>query len=391
MGGELSRVLLIEDEESDALLVRRCLREPRRPEGPAFHLEHLTTLQQGLDHLAKQDTDVVLLDLNLPDSQGLDTLGRLREADAEIPVAVFTAAGDEGTALGALRKGAQDYVVKDDLVHSGALLRRVVRYAMERQRIGRETQRLHDRLRQAEKIESLGVLSAGVALSFNTLLGTVLEETDEAIAELHDAGRREHVKRRLIVVRRTTFRAAQMVDQLRDYASVRQFPAQSIDLSNFVLEMSDFVDGLVKDAAEVTYELERQDTIVLATRLQLYQILVSLVTNAAEAVEDRPGRIAITTGVTWLDRPEVAALDGSPSAGEGRYVFLRVADTGRGMEPGLGSRIFDPFFTTKRGGRGLGLAAVLGILRDLDAVIRTDSRLGEGTAFTVFLPSLGEP
>ena len=159
-------VLLIEDEPADAALVRRSLRAQT---GGGLGLEHVTTLQAGIERLADGDVDAVLLDLNLPDSQGLDSVARVLEPDPAMPIVVFTAAGDEATALAALAAGAQDYLVKDEL--GSALLERSIRYAIERNRIARDHAHLERRLHQIEKLESLGALSAGIGFGFNTVIG----------------------------------------------------------------------------------------------------------------------------------------------------------------------------------------------------------------------------
>src|SRR5262245_18975337 len=166
MESSLVRILLVEDSPDDAALVRRKL-ERETGEGSRFRIQHCTTLQEGLDQIGKREVDVVLLDLHLPDSHGLETVARVRDLDASVPIVVFTMAGDEETAMGALRAGAQDYLVKDEL-GMGPALPRAIRYASERKRIGDEKRQFHERLLRAEKLESLGVLSAGAAFAFNT-------------------------------------------------------------------------------------------------------------------------------------------------------------------------------------------------------------------------------
>jgi DNA-binding NtrC family response regulator len=163
------RILLIEDCVEDAFLVRaRLERESADPRW--FRLEHVRSLQQGLDHLGKGALDVLLLDLHLPGSHGVDTVARVREVDPSIALVVFTVAGDEETAVAALRAGAQEYLVKDE-IGAGRALRRAIHHAIERTRIAEEKRRLRERLLQAEKLESLGVLAAGAASAFRASEG----------------------------------------------------------------------------------------------------------------------------------------------------------------------------------------------------------------------------
>jgi CheY-like chemotaxis protein len=175
MDRQIIRILLVEDNPVDALLVRRTLERETAIPGD-FPVDHVTALQQALDRLGKKNHDVVLLDLNLPDSNGLETVRRVREVEPELPIVVLTGAGDADTAMKALRAGAQDYLVKEELAAAG--LKRALRYAMERLRISEEKRLLQDQLHEAEKLQSLGVLAAGAAFGFNTLLGSILQSAD---------------------------------------------------------------------------------------------------------------------------------------------------------------------------------------------------------------------
>src|SRR5262245_14700805 len=170
------QILLIEDNRVDATQVRRTLRDD--PE--EFRLHWVATLQEGLDRLGKGEIDVVLLDLHLPDSDGVDTVVRLRANDPDVPIVVLTVANDPEVALGALTAGAQDFLVKDELAIASVLCR-TIRYAIERRKMAQQQRRLEARLGRAEKLASLGVLGAGVATGFNCLLGTILEELDGAM------------------------------------------------------------------------------------------------------------------------------------------------------------------------------------------------------------------
>ena len=382
MDRPIVRVLLIEDDPVDAASVRRCLREGRE-DASHFDLVHAPTLQAGLDRLGKADSDVVLLDLHLPDSHGLDTLRRLRASEADVPIVVFTVAHQEALALAALQSGAQDYLVKGEF-QGFSMLQRAILHAIERQRIAKENERLQDQLVRTQKLASLGVFSAGIAMAFNRLLGEILEHADGAIEVLGgtpQGGLHGH----LLAIRRSACRAGEIAGHLRDYAVARPFVAQAINLSEFVLANSDVLESSVERGIELDWHLAKNLPQVSTGRLQVYQILLSLVANAAEAIGSR-GRIVISTGALQATRDLLDQTQGSPEPAEGPYVFLRVEDDGHGMDAATRARIFDPFFTTRYAGRGLGLAALLGILRELRAVVRVESRPGEGSTFTVLLP-----
>jgi response regulator of citrate/malate metabolism len=196
-------VLLVEDDLGDALLVTRRL-ERELGSLDSIKLERATTLAEGIHLLGKQKTDVVLLDLHLPDSAGSDTVRRLRDADAVVPIVVFTSAGDGDLPLRALKAGAQDYLGKGDF-DTGPLIHRCLRYAIERARIVDEKQRLQEQLDETERMQSLGVLGAGAAFGFNQLIGTILDHTDEA---LEAPTRGEHERGCTCSARRAALRAS---------------------------------------------------------------------------------------------------------------------------------------------------------------------------------------
>jgi signal transduction histidine kinase len=384
MDRHATQVLLVEDEPVDAELVRRSLAESS---GAPLRLEHVATLQAGIDRLAKGDVDAVLLDLELPDSHGVATVGRLREHDAAVPIVVFTVAGDEETAVAALDAGAQDYLVKDEL--TGALLRRSIRYAIERRRIAEENERLAQRLRRAEKIESLGALSAGIGFGLNTVIGTIFDRCDDALASLDLPRRETRLRTALLEVHRAAFRAGEMVQRLRDYAALERVASGELDLGRFALEASDLLRTIVKPEITVTCEVSAAPLVVEAERPELHRLLVNLVVNAAEAIGNRGGTIWISTGEIEADERLLARTHGWPDPEPGTYAFLRVADDGRGLDAARRERIFDPFYTTKFAGRGLGLASVLGILRRRRAVVHVDENRPAGTVFTVLFPRPG--
>ncbi len=379
-----TRVLLIEDEPVDAALVRRSL--PAQAE-PRIRLEQVSALQAGIDRLAKGDLDAVLLDLNLPDSRGVDTVGRLREHDADIPIVVFTVAGDEETAVAALAAGAQDYLVKDEV--GGSLLRRSLRYAMERRRMAREQERLERRLRQAEKMESLGALSAGIGFGLNTAVGTIFDRCHDALASLRTPAREDRLSASLLEIHRAAFRAAEMVQRLRDYAALERSASSEIELARFTLEARDFLASMVPPEIELRCEDPGEALSVELERPECHRLLVALVLNAAEAIGERRGSISIATGSLALDAEYLDSTHGWPQPEPGAYAFLRVADTGKGLDARLLERIFDPFYSTKFAGRGLGLASVIGILYRHRAVLRIDANHPVGTVFTLLFPRMG--
>ena len=225
-------------------------------------------------------------------------------------------------------------------------------------------------------------------MGFNRLLGTILEGADDAMELVPESRDPLGLRKKLNSVRHAALRAARMAEQLREYAVAGHAHATHLDLSEFVTETSGFLDSIAGDGIEISYDLTATTPPVRVSRIQLHEILASLVTNAREAVGDRRGQVAISTGARRADRELLARTHGSPEPEEGLYAFLQVRDDGSGIPPEVLDHIFDPFFTTKFAGRGLGLAAVLGVLRELRAVVLVESQPGEGSSFTVLFPSV---
>ena len=378
-------VLLIEDDPDDVLLVERGLGRPSDPSQP-FTLERTAALQEGLDRLAKGDTDTVLLDLDLPDSHGVDTVVRVRERDPEIPIVVFTMSGDDDTALRALEAGAQDYLVKSEL--NGSLLRRSIRYAIERQRTRERNEQTQERRLQALKLESLGVLAGGVAWGLERQLGLILERADIALDDLGWSSGVDPVKSRLLEIRKAALDAAQVTSGMRTYARGGKVTRGPLDLSALVVAASGLVEVLVPDNVILNYELAGGLPRAEGEAAEIRQALMNLVINAAEAIGDKLGGVFVTTGSMQVDRDFLATTYSGGDLPEGEYIFLRVRNVGRSMDRGTIARIFDPFFTTKRVGRGLGLAATLGIVRGSGGAIKVESTPARGTEFTLLFPAL---
>jgi len=362
------RILLVEDNPVDAMVVRRTLaRDDTTPS--AFRLDHATALEQALDWLGKQHHDVILLDLNLPDSHGVETVRRVREVEPELPIVVLTVAGDGDTAVKALRAGAQDYLVKEEITNS--VLCRAIRYAMERRRIGEEKRLLQEQLHEAEKLQSLGVLAAGAAFGFNTLLGSILESADRALGQPECS---PQAFESLSSIRQDALRAAEMVGQLRDYALTDKGQRTRLDVSRFVLGVSETLDAIAGAGVSVQYHLVSGLPSIRANPVELRQLLVNLVVNAAEAIREPQGFVWIETGLREVDAELLAETQGASHLRPGPFVFLRVGDSGPGLPAPARRQLFDPFFTTKHAGRGLGLSSAFGIVRRHGGAIHLGER-----------------
>jgi two-component system CheB/CheR fusion protein len=253
-----------------------------------------------------------------------------------------------------------------------------IRDVSERKKFERE-------LQETQKLESLGLLAGGIAHDFNNLLTGILGSASLAYAELA-ADQPLRVQLREIV--QASERAAFLTRQMLAYAGRGRFVTETIDLGDLVKEISELIRTSIPKTVEIRLNLNPDLPRVEVDPAQVQQIVMNLVINGAEAIGDgAAGKVEVRTSVREMDVREANDFFGAEQFGPGTYVQLEVSDNGAGMDDATKSRIFDPFFTTKFTGRGLGLAAVLGIVRKHRGGIRVYSTPGQGTCFAVLFPA----
>ncbi|MFQ5790095.1 MAG: response regulator [Acidobacteriota bacterium] len=489
------KVLLIEDNRSDVLVIRQMLGETRVAR---FQMECTSSLATGLARLAAGGIDVVLLDLSLPDSEGLDTFTRLHRQAQGLPVVVLTGLNDEAVAAKAVRLGAQDYLVKGQV--DGNLLGRALRYALERQRaaerirlqsaaleaaasaivitddegriiwtnpafwrltgygpeeaIGqtprllksgqhdpafyknlwetilsgdvwrgeivnrrkdgglyteeqtitplRETQgkishfiaikqdvternNLQKQFLQAQKLEAVGQLAAGVAHDFNNLLTVVLGNSALLLSQLHAKDPRRHEIKQ---IGKAAERGASLTRQLLAFSRKQVLEPEVLGLNQVVADLQKMLRRLIGEDIELVTVLDPELGRVKVDPGQIEQVLMNLAVNARDAMP-QGGRLTVETANQ--DLGEDYAATHVPVV-PGRYVMLAVSDTGRGMDAKTQERIFEPFFTTKEDGKGtgLGLSTVYGIVKQSGGYIWVYSEPGQGAVFKIYLPRTEE-
>ncbi|HEV2202485.1 MAG TPA: response regulator [Bryobacteraceae bacterium] len=253
-----------------------------------------------------------------------------------------------------------------------------------------ERKRFNERLQQAQKLESLGVLAGGIAHDFNNLLTGMIGNASVALEEL-PAG--NPVRGSLEAVVSAGERAAILTRQLLAYAGKGRYVIELLDLSSLVREISNLLRASIPRTVQLRLELREDLPCIEGDAAQVQQLIMNLVINAAEAVgEGKTEVVTITTGLEQIEQTNFGQTIPADSIQPGRYVAVEVRDRGCGMDEETKSRIFDPFFTTKFTGRGLGLAAVMGIVRGHKAALKVDSAPGKGSSFKVLFPaSEGQP
>lgn len=240
------------------------------------------------------------------------------------------------------------------------------------------------RLRETQKTESLGALTGRFAHDINNLLMAVLGNADVALARL---GPEHPAHRNIQQISVAARRAADLTGQVLAYAAKSRLVTQELDLNAVIAEMSHLLKLSAHHAARPTYHLAARLPPVAADTSQVRQLLVNLITNAAEAIGDRPGSIGVSTAVRAVDAAFLASCAVGRENTPGVYVALEVADTGDGMDAATQARMFEPFFSA-RGGRGLGLAAVHSIVSAHGGALHVRSAPRAGTAVTVLLRPL---
>ncbi|MBT8470146.1 MAG: response regulator, partial [Deltaproteobacteria bacterium] len=234
----------------------------------------------------------------------------------------------------------------------------------------------------------LGVLAGGIAHDFNNLLVSIVGNADLALL-LATAG--SPLQKALLKIKLAGGRASELTQQLLAYSGKTEVRIEAIDLNALVTELTNLLEISVSDYVSLDMMLSVDLPVVRGDLAQITQVLMNLITNAAEAIGEHPGSITIATGTVVLNSEERTQRRPSWDVSEGLYVFIDVFDTGSGMEASTREQIFEPFFTTKSTGRGLGLAAVAGIIRSHQGAIEVDSEPDVGTAFRVLLPAAPGP
>jgi PAS domain S-box-containing protein len=259
----------------------------------------------------------------------------------------------------------------------------VMRDITERRRVEEEQRKLEAQMEQTQKLESLGVLAGGIAHDFNNLLVPILGNAHLAEAELaSDSPARRFIDR----VKTAALRASELPNALLAYAGKGRLATQHVEICQLLREMGELLHMAISRKIEVRYEIPDSLPPLEGDPAQLRQIILNLITNASEAIGDERGVMTVGAGTIDADRRYLSETHLGSGLPEGSYVYLNVCDTGCGMDRETRAKIFDPFFTTKFAGRGLGLAALVGIVRAHRGTLKVESQPGRGTEFRLLFP-----
>ena len=258
----------------------------------------------------------------------------------------------------------------------------------ERTEAEKERQRFEAQLQHTQKLESLGILAGGIAHDFNNLLTGILGNADLALLNLAPAS---PARNNLGEIETAARRAAELCSQMLAYSGKGRFVVEAVSINELVEEMAHLVEISISKKAVLRYDFADNLPAIEADATQIRQIVMNLITNASEAIGEKSGVVSISTGAMECDSAYLTETYLDDQLDEGVYVYLEVSDSGCGMDAETREKIFDPFFTTKFTGRGLGLAAVLGIVRGHGGAIKIYSEPGKGTTFKALFPAIEGP
>ncbi|MDS4068742.1 MAG: ATP-binding protein [Candidatus Competibacter sp.] len=293
---------------------------------------------------------------------------------------------ERGPAFYAYMEGAiLGNVLGRQQANDGPLLLLAVNDITERKWAEEKRLQLERQMQQTQKLESLGVLAGGIAHDFNNMLTIILGNASLALDELPPMSpARDSLK----AIEQTSLRAAELCRQMLAYSGKGRFVIENIRLGMLIGEMISLLKASITKKAILNLNLKEPLPALRGDPSQIRQIVMNLVINASEALGETSGVITISTGLMECSREYLAEAYLDESLTEGLYVWLEVSDTGCGMDSEIQRRIFEPFFTTKFTGRGLGLSAVLGIVRGHKGALKVYSEPGKGTTFKVLFPAV---
>lgn len=374
--------LLIEDNPGDARLILEMLADLKRNTEEMIHiqLDVESTLSAGIEKIKSKSYDIILLDLSLPDSKGLDTFETIQTHVNKTPVIVLSGLDDKRVAIQAVRDGAQDYLVKSHV--DGDLLLRAIGYAIERKRVEEEKEKIQIQLFQAQKMEAIGVLAGGIAHDFNNLMTAIQGFTDVLMMKTNES---DPSYRPLQQIRSSASSAADLTRQMLLFSRKQPMEFTSIHLDKVVENLLKILHRTIGEDITIGTSFDPNLWMIQGALGTLEQIIMNMVINSKDAMPDG-GQITIKIKNVVLDKNISRSM---PEARPGKFVQLSVIDTGVGMDENTLQHVFEPFFTTKEPGKatGLGLSVVYGIVKQHEGWIKVSSKSGKGATFDLFFPA----
>ncbi len=376
------RLLHLEDDPLDAELVTTTLIENNIP----CQSQLVDTRQAFVAALKEGKMDLILADYSIPGFDGMTALTLARQHRPDVPFLFVSATIGEELAIDAMHQGATDYVLKQRLGRLVPSVQRALRELddrAERKRAEEALRQSEKQFRQSQKMEAVGRLAGGIAHDFNNLLTIIMGYSQVLLTEL---GPQHPLRGKIEETLKAGGKAAALIRQLLTFSSKQSMDPKILSLNTAVTSLENMLRRLIGEDVQFVIQLDPKNGRLRADQTQLEQVLVNLVVNARDAMP-KGGTITIETAQVELTRSPVYHI--APLQ-PGSYVRLAVSDTGCGMDLKTQSHIFEPFFTTKGEGKGtgLGLSTVYGIVTQCGGAIDVTSRVGHGTRFDLYFPSV---
>jgi len=376
------RVLIVDDSENDALILLHTLRKA----GYQPTSERVSSAPAMKSALRQQPWDIVISDYEMPGFGGFEALQLLKESGQDLPFILVSAVVSEETAVAAMKAGAHDYIMKRKLARLAPAIERELREAQTR--VARKTAesalRLSEaQLRQAQKLEAVGRLAAGVAHDFNNILTVITGHSEILLRQLADNDR---CRKNAEQIEKSAYFAAALTKQLLTFSRKQVIEPRVLNPNKVVLNVEKMLRRLIGEDIEFCTVLDPSAGNIKADPGQIEQVIMNLAVNARDAMP-KGGKLTVTTANAFLDEH---SLEHFPDLSPGEYVMLDITDTGTGMSEEVQTHLFEPFFTTKPAGKGtgLGLATCFGIVKQNGGHINLDSELGRGTTFRIYFPQV---
>jgi two-component system cell cycle sensor histidine kinase/response regulator CckA len=376
------RLLHLEDNPVDAELITATLMEGNIP----CQSQLVDTRQAFVAALKEGRMDLILADYSIPGFDGMTALILARQHCPDVPFLFVSATIGEELAIDAMHQGATDYVLKQRLGRLVPSVQRALRELddrAERKRAEEALRQSEKQFRQSQKMEAVGRLAGGIAHDFNNLLTIIMGYSQVLLTEL---GPQHPLRGKIEETLKAGERAATLIRQLLTFSRKQSLDPKILPLNTAVTSLESLLRRLIGEDIQLVSKLDPTNGRLRADQAQLEQVLVNLVVNARDAMP-KGGTLTIETAQVELTRSPVYHLTPLPP---GPYVRLAVSDTGCGMDRMTQSHIFEPFFTTKGEGKGsgLGLSTVFGIVTQSGGAIDVTSRVGHGTRFDLYFPSV---
>jgi signal transduction histidine kinase len=371
------RICCVEDRKEHFLLVKKALEKAPFEN----YITHLPTGEELLERKIIGEFDIILLDYKLPGKDGVEIIKEIRNREIPIPIILLSAFGSEKVIAEALELGADDFMLKDPSGNYLKVLGYMITKTIKKFKLQEENIKLQEEMLYSQKMQSISTLAQGIAHDFNNALVGIVGYAELLLMKLDKNDDKYNFVRRIDA---SAKRMATWVKQLLAYSKAGTHKLQPLDLNNLIQKCINFIYPSLEKRIQLFTSFERDLKKINADGGQIEQVITNILLNSIEAINGN-GEIRIITENT-LKIPD--RFISSEKKIYDFYAHIIIEDNGIGMDEETKNRIFEPFFSTKFIGRGLGMAAVYGIVENHQGYISIQSGPGKGTKLEIYLPSI---